>query len=391
MLNFDYYNPVRIIFGKDRLDAVNQYVPKDARVLITHGGGSARRTGLLDRVKAALRDRTVFEFGGIEPNPRYETLIKAMDVVRNEKINYLLAVGGGSVIDGTKFIAIGSDYNGDPGELLKLGIGSLSEEVISRIGNVLPYGVVLTLPASGSEMNNGACISYKGGKPLVYSEKIYSQFSILDPAITATLPERQVANGVVDTFVHITENYLTYPVEARIQDRMAEGVLQTLIEIGKTTVFDPTDYEARANLVWGATVALNGFVNSGVPMDGTTHMIGLELTVLYGIDHGTTTGILWPAVMDVCREQKKEKLLQFAERVWQICDGTHEEKIDLAICKTREFFESLGMNTHLSAYGVNAEHIPEILRKLEEHGMTAMSEQHNVDLEMSRKILEKAL
>lgn len=391
MLNFDYYNPVRIIFGKDRLDAVNQYVPEDARVLITYGGGSARRTGLLDRVKAALGDRTVFEFGGIEPNPQYETLLKGMDMVRREKIDYLLAVGGGSVIDGTKFIAIGSDYSGDPGELLQLGIGSLSEETLGRIGSVLPYGVVLTLPASGSEMNNGACISYKGGKPLVYSEKIYSQFSILDPTITATLPKRQVANGVVDTFVHITENYLTYPVGARIQDRMAEGVLQTLIEIGNEAVSDPENYEARANLVWGATVALNGFVNSGVPMDGTTHMIGLELTVLYGIDHGTTTGILWPAVMEVCRAQKREKLLQFAQRVWQICDGTDDEKIDLAIRKTRDFFESLGMNTHLSAYGISRENIPEILEKLKEHGMTAMSERHNVDLEMSGKILEMAL
>lgn len=391
MLNFDYYNPVRVLFGKDRLEAIGRYVPADARVLVTYGGGSAKRTGLLERVKTVLGDRKVFEFGGIESNPRYETLIKAMDIVRKEKIDYLLAVGGGSVIDGTKFIAIGSDYKGDPGDLLQLGIGSLSEETLSRVGRVIPYGVVVTLPASGSEMNNGACITYKGGKPLVYSEKIYSQFSILDPTITYTLPKNQVANGVVDTFVHVTENYLTYPVGARIQDRMAEGVLQTLIEIGKNTVQDPTDYEARANLVWCATIALNGFINSGVPMDGTTHMIGLELTVLYGIDHGTTTGILWPAVMDVCREQKKEKLLQFAERIWQIYDGTDDEKISLAIQKTRDFFESVGMDTHLSSYGVDANNIPEILKKLEEHGMTAMSEQHNVGLEMSRKILEKAL
>lgn len=391
MMNFDYYNPVRIIFGKNRLDAIDRYVPKEATVLVTYGGGSAKRSGLLARVKGQLGVRKVYEFGGIEPNPRYETLVKAMEIVREKKIDFLLAVGGGSVIDGTKFLAIGTNYAGDPGELLQMGIGSLPPEVLAKIGKILPIGTIVTLPASGSEMNNGACISYKGGKPLVYHEDIFPQFSILDPAITYSLPTNQVANGIVDTFVHITENYLTYPVGGKIQDRMAEGVLQTLIEIGKTTVSQPENYEARANLVWCATLALNGIINSGVPMDGTTHMLGLELTVLYGIAHGTTTGILWPAVMDECRDQKREKLIQFAERIWNINQGSNEEKIDLAIEKTREFFESLGMNTHLEHYGVYKEHIPAVLDKLKEHGMTALSETQNVDLEISRRILEKAL
>lgn len=388
MLNFNFYNPTRIIFGKERLDSIDKLVPADAAVLITYGGGSAIKSGLMDKVKKVLCRRNMFEFAGIEPNPRYETLVKAVEIVRNENIDFILAVGGGSVIDGTKFISLASYYNGDLSDLLKFGFLPIPFEIVSK---VVPFGTVLTLPATGSEMNNGAVISYKDGKFVVKSELAFPQFSILDPAITFTLPKIQVANGIVDTFVHTTEQYLTYPVDAKLQDRIAEGILQTLIEIGETTLAEPENYDVRANLVWSATMALNGIIGAGVPQDWTTHSIGHELTALFGIDHGQTLAIIHPALLEVRKEKKRAKLLQYAERVWHIQSGRDDEKIDLAIMKTREFFESLGIKTHLSQYGIGADKIPMIIEQLKSHGLTALSETHDITLDVSRKILEKSL
>jgi NADP-dependent alcohol dehydrogenase len=274
MFNFDFYNPTHIIFGKDRLDSIDKQVPSNATVLITYGGGSAKRSGLIDKIITALGNRKVHEFGGIEPNPRYETLVKAVEIVRKEKIDFILAVGGGSVIDGTKFIALASNYEGDSSELLKYGFAPLPVNV------AVIFGTVLTLPATGSEMNCSAVISYEHAKYVISSPLVFPKFSIVDPTITFTLPKTQVANGVVDAFVHVTEQYLTYPVEGKLQDRMAEGILQTLIEIGETTVAEPENYDARANHVWSATMALNGLIGAGVPQDWTTQFIGHELTAL---------------------------------------------------------------------------------------------------------------
>jgi NADP-dependent alcohol dehydrogenase len=387
MYNFDFYNPTRIVFGKDRLSSIDTLVPADAKVLITYGGGSAKRSGLIDKVKAALGKRAVVEFGGIEPNPRYETLMKAVDVVRNEKISFILAVGGGSVIDGTKFITLASKYNGDAKDLLKFGFMPIPLNVVS---SVVPFGVVLTLPATGSEMNNGAVISEGHGKYAVMCELTFPKFSILDPTVTFTLPRIQVANGIVDTFVHVVEQYITFPVDARVQDRWAEGILQTLIEIGATTLNEPENYDARANLVWSATMALNGIIGTGIPQDWTTHMIGHELTAAFGIDHGQTLAIVYPSVLEVRRTQKHAKLLQYAERVWHITNGSEDEKIDAAIKKTREFFESLGIKTRLSQYGVTADKIAGVVEQLKAHGMTALSETQDITLDVSRKILENA-
>jgi len=245
MLNFDFYNPTRILFGKDRLEGMDKYVPADATVLITFGGGSAKKSGLLDHVRAALGKRKIREFGGIEPNPRYETLIKAVEIVRSKNIDFIVAVGGGSVIDGTKFIALASHYHGDSRDLLKFGFMPIPFDVVNK---VVPFGTVLTLPATGSEMNCGAVISCEHGKFPVMCELAFPKFSILDPTVTFTLPRNQVANGVIDTFVHTTEQYITYPVDGKVQDRIAEGILQTLIEIGETTVAEPENYDARANL-----------------------------------------------------------------------------------------------------------------------------------------------
>jgi len=387
MYNFDFYNPTRIFFGKNKLEKIDKFVPAEANVLITFGGGSAKKSGLIDKVKANLGNRKVVEFGGIEPNPRYETLMKAVEVVRNENIDFIMAVGGGSVIDGTKFISLASHYKGDATDLLKYGFAQITSEVVDK---VVSFGTVLTLPATGSEMNSGAVISYGHGKFPVMSELAFPKFSILDPTITFTLPKVQVANGIVDAFVHTTEQYITFPVDARIQDRLAEGILQTLIEIGITTINEPENYDARANLVWSATMALNGIVGTGVPQDWATHMIGHELTALFGIDHGQTLAIVYPSVLDVCREQKRAKILQYAERVWNITNGSDDEKIDMAIGKTREFFESLGIKTHLSEYGVTVDQIPVVVEQLKAHGLTALSETGKITLEVSQKILENA-
>ena len=386
MNNFDFYNPTHIVFGKDRLGELENLVPKNAKVLILYGGGSIKKFGTLEKVKAYLQNRSIVEFDGIEPNPKYETLIKALEIVKNENIDFLLAVGGGSVIDGTKFVNMAVNYEGDnPVDLLT------NNKLQASVSKSLPIGTVITLPATGSEMNSGGVISHDHGKFVISNPMLFPTFSILDPTLTFTLPTIQVANGIVDTFVHVVEQYVTYPVNARFQDRTAEGILQTLIEIGKQTIDNPEDYDARANLVWCATMALNGLIGAGVPNDWTTHMLGHELTALFGIDHGKTLAILQPSVWQIRKDKKREKLVQYAERVWNITEGDDDAKIDLAINKTREFFESLGIKTRMSEYGIKANELDKIVSALKNHGLVALSESRDLNLEISREILENAL
>lgn len=390
MLNFEFYNPTKIVFGKDQLGQLDNLVPDNARVLITYGGGSVQRTGLLDDVKEELgkSSRTVLEFGGITANPQFTTLMEAVELVRSENIDFLLAVGGGSVMDGTKFIAIAAvatEYIGKERELMNFGFNPVP------VDGAIPLGTVLTLPATGSEMNNGAVISDGEDKLPVFSLNTFPQFSILDPTLTFTLPATQVANGVVDTFIHTVEQYITFPVDARFQDRTAEGILQTLIEVGEETIKNPEDYDARANLVWCATMALNGLIGAGVPQDWNTHMIGHEITALFGVDHGKTLAVVQPAIWKVRKEQKRDKLLQYAERVWGIREGSDDERIDLAIAKTEDFFHSLGIPTRLSDYDIDESGIERIITSLEKHGMTQLSEHGDVTPEVSRQILMAAL
>jgi NADP-dependent alcohol dehydrogenase len=386
LLNFNYYNPSRIFFGKDRLGELDNQVPKDAKVLMLYGGGSAKKYGTLDKVKANLGKRTVLEFGGIQPNPRYDTMIKAVKIVREEGINFLLAVGGGSVMDGTKFVALAAEYRGNnAADLL------LDESSHSRISKVIPLGTVVTLPATGSEMNSGGVINYEDGKLVFANPLIFPRFSIIDPTLSFTLPKIQIANGVIDTFIHTTDEYLTYPAEGRFQDRAAEGLLMTLIEIGKKTLDNPTDYDARANLMWCSSMALANIISVGVPRDFTSHMLGHELTAMFGIDHAQTLAVIAPSVWTIMKEPKRGKLLQCAERVWDITRGSEDQRIDEAIDKTRKFFESLGVKTHLSDYGVTADKINNLVRALEKHGQTKLGEHGTVTLEISRKIYENAM
>ena len=383
MLNFDFYNPTHIAFGQGRIADLATLVPADARVLILLGGESARKNGTLNEVRAALGSRQIAEFNGIEPNPSFETLMLAVEQVKKENIDFLLAVGGGSVLDGTKFVAAATLYDGDPTEILKSFGG--------KVTKAMPFGSVLTLPATGSEMNNGGVITIKaiGAKLPFLSKHVFPRFSVLDPTKTYTLPQRQLANGVVDAFIHVMEQYLTYPVGGFIQDRFAESLLLTLIEHGPQAV-ESTDYTARANLMWTATLALNGLIAAGVPSDWGTHMIGHEITAKYGIDHARTLAVVLPAMMQIRRVAKHEKLLQYAKRVWDITEGSDDEIIDVAIAKTRAFFESLGLPTRLSAYDIGEDGITAIIKQLEAHGMVALGERHEVTLAESRKVLEAA-
>lgn len=383
MLNFDFYNPTRIAFGEGKVAELDKLVPKDARVLILLGGNSARKNGTLAEVLGALGSRTVKEFDGIEPNPQYDTLMKAVALIKAEKIDYLLAVGGGSVIDGTKFIAAAVYQEGDPWNiLLKRG---------ANVKRAMPYGTVLTLPATGSEMNNGSVISRGLDKLYFTNEHVFPQFSVLDPTKSYTLPARQLANGVVDAFTHTMEQYLTYPVGAEVQDRFSEGLLSTLIEVGPKVLANPKDYNAQANLMWAASLALNGLICSGVPEDWATHMLGHEITAAHGLDHAQTLAIILPTMLQVRRESKRAKLLQYAARVWNITEGDEESRIDAAVAKTRTFFESLGVKTKLSEYNITQDAIANLLKQLEAHGMVALGEHQDVTLDVSKKILEASI
>ncbi|WP_333972642.1 iron-containing alcohol dehydrogenase [Alteromonas mediterranea] len=385
MKNFNFHNPTRILFGKGSIAELKDQVPADAKVLILYGGGSAERTGVLDQVREALAGRAILEFGGIEPNPRYATTLKAVEMIRENAVTFLLAVGGGSVIDATKFIAAAVKYDGDAWDILT-SRGSV-------ITQAVPFGSVLTLPATGSEMNSGGVITNpeKEAKLPFSSVHCYPVFSVLDPEVTYTLPPRQIANGVVDAFVHTTEQYLTYPVAAPVQDGFAETLLRTLIELGPKALETPKDYDIRSNLMWTATMALNGLIGAGVPQDWATHMIGHEITALNDTDHARTLAVVLPALLNDQREVKREKLLQYASNVWNIREGSNDERIDAVIEATRGFFEQMGIKTRLGDYDVDADGINHIVSALKEHGMTSLGEHNAIGPDEARRILEAAL
>lgn len=347
MLNFEFFAPTRIVFGKGSIGRLRELIPINARVLLLYGGGSILRNGVHDQIAEALRSHTLEEFGGIEPNPEYETCLSAIRFLREKKLDTILAAGGGSVLDAGKFIAAAALWSGDPWDIL-LDRGA-------RVAAALPLGTVLTLPATGSEMNKNAVISRRAttDKLAFVSEHVLPRFSILDPCTTFSLPSKQVANGIVDAFVHVLEQYVTdRSVSAPLQDRQAEAVLLTLIEEGPKTLASPNDYEARAHVMWAATHALNGLLSCGVPGDWATHMIGHELTALYGLDHAQSLAIVIPGLWRHQRSTKARRLLQYADRVWGIDHGSDNERIDMAIDRTESFFRSLGLGTTLTDYGL---------------------------------------
>lgn len=389
MNNFELYNPVNYVFGKGQTEKLKDLVPANTKILITYGGGSIFKNGVYDQVKSALatqfEENNIVEFGGIEPNPRYETLMKAVEIIREQKIGFILAVGGGSVIDGTKFISAAVNYKGDATDILRKKI------LFTDVSQVIPFGTVLTLPATGSEMNSGAVvtISETQEKLTLGGSALFPKFSIVDPTVIISLPKRQLQNGVVDAFTHVLEQYLTYTHDAFLQDRISEGILQTLIEIGPDVVENPKDYKLASNFVWSATMALNGLIQKGVPSDWATHMIGHELTALYEIDHARTLAIIGPSLYKVMFETKKDKLAQFGKRVWNIQEGSIEEIAKKALEKTVAFYHKMGMKTKLSEntedYTKTADFI---VNRFEERGWKALGEKQNITPQKVREIVE---
>ena len=360
MNNFEFKNPTKIIFGKDSIEKLKNQIPQDAKVLMLYGGGSIKKNGIYDKVKTALANVDVTEFGGIPANPEYDILMNALNVIKEENITYLLAVGGGSVIDGTKFLSAAAVYDGDtPWDILINKV---------RTENGMPFGTVLTLPATGSEMNSGAVITREETKEKLAmgGPGLFPQFSILDPSVITSIPQRQLANGITDAFTHVLEQYMTYPIGALLQDRFAESIMQTLVEVAPKVLEDPTDFKAASNFMWSCTMALNGLIQQGVPTDWAIHMMGHELTALFGIDHARTLAVITPSHYKYNFEAKKEKLAQYAERVWNVTEGSIDDKAYAAIEKTEAFFHQLGIDTKLSdytdKYEGTAEEIENVLR-----------------------------
>lgn len=382
MNNFEFFNPVRILFGNDKIEKIGMQLNPTDRILMTYGGGSIKKNGTYERIKAALSNFSVFEFGGIEANPKYETLMKAVEVVKKNKVDFILAIGGGSVIDGTKFIAAASLYEGsNPWDLLTKNI------VVTR---AIPFGTVLTLPATGSEMNSGAVISrletrekFSFGSPV-----LFPKFSVLDPTLTYSLPPHQVANGIADAFIHVMEQYMTFPSDSPIQDRFSESILQTLIEVGPLTLKNPTDYSLRANFMWSCTMALNGLLSTGVTTDWATHMIGHELTAFFGIDHGATLAAVYPALLTELQEHKHDKILQYGSRVWGL-SGT-DLTAQNVIARTEGFFRSLGIKTRLCEYGLKHEDVAPIVERFRTRGWK-LGERKNINHEVVEAILKRTL
>ncbi|QOV66573.1 iron-containing alcohol dehydrogenase [Citrobacter sp. BDA59-3] len=385
MKNFTFHNTTKILFGRDQIPEIVNEIPKDNKVMIIYGGGSVKRNGSLEKVRGSLKDHTIYEFGGVEANPHYETLMQAVALVKDNGVDFLLALGGGSVIDGTKFVAAAACYDGDAWDIVK-SYGSV-------VKKALPVGCVLTIAATGSEMNNVAVVTRAETKDKLFfaSPYVMPQFSVLEPELTFTLPQHQTANGVVDAFVHVLEQYVTFPVNAKVQDRLAEGLLNTLKEEGPEVLVNPTDFDARANIMWAATMALNGVLSTGTPADWASHLIGQEITGLYGLDHACTLAVMIPAIWKFNLADKKQKLAQYGERVWNIPASDTQTMAIQAIDATVAFFETMGIKTRLSDYGLGEDSIPAVIDKLKEHGHVALGEHGNITPEKVEAVLKIAL
>lgn len=378
MNNFVFQNPTKLIMGAGMIARLSKEIPHDAKVLITFGGGSVKKNGVYKQVIDALQGYEYYEFWGIESNPTVETLREAIALGKEKNVDFVLAVGGGSVLDGSKLISAAILSDKDAWDLVLDG---------HRISETLPLGTVLTLPATGSEMNNGAVISRKDTAEKYGFYSNYPKFSILDPEVTFTLPTYQIACGIADTFVHVVEQYLTTPGQSRVMDRWAEGILLTLIEIAPQIKANQKDYKLMSDFMLSATMALNGFISMGVTQDWATHMIGHEITALVGLTHGHTLAIILPGTMQVLRDQKADKLVQYAERVWDIHHGTIDQRIDKAIQKTEDFFRSLGLTTRLSEEKIGMDIIEEIKKRFEQR-KAAFGEQENVTADVAYEILK---
>ena len=382
MNNFIYFNPVKVIFGKGTISSLSETLPKNTKIMLAYGGGSIKQNGVYNQVIKALQGFDFVEFSGIEPNPSYETCMKAVEIVKTQNIGFILAVGGGSVLDGAKFIAAASKFEGDPWKIL-------SEK--AEVKSAVALGSVITLPATGSEMNAYSVVSKKATNEKIafYSPEVFPKFSIIDPEATYSLPMKQVINGLVDTFVHVVEQYATFDLSAPLQDRQAEAILKTILEIADDVLKKENDYESRANFFWCATSALNGIISCGVPQDWATHMIGHELTAFYGIDHAQSLAIVLPRIWKYNIELKQTKLIQFGKRVFDIKGKDSKKTAQKAINKTEEFFQSLGIKTKLEDYNINADEAADKISKRFKERDAKLGEKEQLDYKDIKKILKK--
>ena len=381
MLNFELYNPTKLVFGKGQIEKLGTLIPAGAKILLAYGGGSIFKNGIHQQTIDNLKGFEIVEFGGIEANPHFETLMKAVAIIKEQNIDFILAVGGGSVIDGVKFISAAVHFDGNPIDIL--------QKHISITENAVPFGTILTLPATGSEMNSGSVVTIAATQEKLAfgGSALFPQFSICDPTVIQSLPKRQLQNGVVDAYTHVLEQYLTYVHEGFLQDRIAEGILQTLIQIGPDVAENPADYALASNFMWSCTMALNGLIQKGVPSDWATHMIGHELTALYGIDHARTLAIIGPNLYRVMFETKKGKLAQYGKRVFNLT-GTDDEIASEAIEKTVAFFHTMGMKTILSENTENFKKTADfIVERFEKRGWKGLGEKQNITLEKVKEIV----
>lgn len=383
MNNFEFGNPVKVVFGKGSITRLSALIPEGSNVLMIYGGGSIRKNGVYEQVMDALQGFSVREFSGIEANPRYETCMKAVEIIKKHNIDFLLAVGGGSVIDATKFMAVAVDFEGDPWEILSKG---------APIKKALPLGVVLTLAATGSEMNERAVISKETTheKLNFANPLVFPQFAIMDPEVTYSLPARQVANGVVDSFIHVVEQYLTYPVNAKVQDAFAEALMKTIYDEGLKVLDHPYDYDIRANLMWAATNALNVWIGQGVPQDWSSHRMGYSLTALFGLDHAQTLAILLPGVMTYMFKEKQVKLARMGEVVFGIHQGSEEERARQTIEACEGFFRRMGLKTRLSECGIGEDALDDLAAPVDKQGWK-LGEHHNIDGQVAKEIMRLRL
>lgn len=379
MNNFDFCNPVRVVFGKGVIARLSTLIPVSERVLFLYGGGSIRKNGVYDQVVNALQGHQVVEFGGIEANPHYETCMQAVELVRKEQLTFILAVGGGSVVDAAKFIAASACFEGDPWTILSEG---------KSIEQPLPIGAVITLAATGSEMNDRAVITrVSSGEKLNFaSPKVYPQFAVLDPEVTYSLPLRQVANGVVDSFIHVIEQYLTYPVNAKVQDAFSEVLMKVIVEEGRKVLKDPNNYDIRANLMWAATNALNGWIGQGVPQDWSSHRIGYAMTAQFGLDHAQTLAVILPGVMTYMQKEKAEKIMRLGEVVFGITEGEPQERVEKTIEACESFFREMGIQTRLSDYGIRESDLDNLVSQVKQMNWH-LGEHANIDDKVAREIL----
>lgn len=379
MNNFEFANPVKVVFGKGTIGRLSALIPASSKVLMVYGGGSIRKNGVYEQVAEALKGFEWAEFSGIEPNPRYETCMQAVERIRREGFDFLLAVGGGSVIDATKFMAVAARFEGEPWDIFTKG---------AEIREALPLGVVLTLAATGSEMNERAVISRQATmEKLNFAHPlVFPRFAVLDPEVTYSLPPRQVANGVVDSFIHVVEQYLTYPVNAKVQDAFSEGLLKVIYDEGLKVLDHPRDYDIRANLMWAATNALNVWIGQGVPQDWSSHRMGYALTARFGLDHAQTLAILLPGVMTYMFREKQAKLARMGEVVFGLIEGTEEEKARQTIALTEDFFRRMGLKTRLSECGIGENDLDALAAPIDRLGWH-LGEHRNIDSRVAREIM----